>query len=316
MVTRSVTRYFSVISPAVIFCLLSVWSTSISKHFPSTIPEDWNRPNTTISSSVKIFYNVYANLANDTLGKEYVTEQMAQLLPEHKVFIRSIGARFQVESATNLQHDTEGTEVQTLKLLWDHCVTTDYPTNEKVVYIHNKGSFHPNEENDLMRLWLTRGALSKECSNMPLSCNVCSFRMSPLPHPHTPGNMWAARCEYVRELINPLDFQLKMALLYHNGDVTAENPLLGTGRYSAEHWVHSHPSIKACDLSTSDFAWGYDGLPGADDDHELKLEAAPRYNLNFYSIDKKEVKIQKGLRRWLKQYRYHKTDGLDCSLKE
>ena len=32
-----------------------------------------------------------------------------------------------------------------------------------------------------------------------LSClcavgNVCSSRMTPVPHPHTPGNMWAARC--------------------------------------------------------------------------------------------------------------------------
>lgn len=24
--------------------------------------------------------------------------------------------------------------------------------------------------------------------------NVCSSRMTPVPHPHTPGNMWAARC--------------------------------------------------------------------------------------------------------------------------
>lgn len=91
---------------------------------------------------------MYANQANAILAKKYnVMEQMAQLLQEHTVFIHSIGAHFKIENAsTNLQHDAKGAMFQTLKLLGDHCVTTDYPADEKVVYIHSKGSFHPNEE--------------------------------------------------------------------------------------------------------------------------------------------------------------------------
>ena len=155
------------------------------------------------SDHIKVFYNVYAKPGDNSSllrAMDYVKEQMSSLLPEHQVFVRSIGTQFYIQNATRLQHDEEGNEVGTLKLLWDHCQTSDN-SNQKVIYLHTKGSLHPKKENDLLRKWLTRAALSKECSNMPLSCNVCSYRMSPLPHPRTPGNMWAAKCEYINQLI-------------------------------------------------------------------------------------------------------------------
>eukprot|EP00984_Skeletonema_dohrnii_P038784 scaffold42455_cov322-Skeletonema_dohrnii-CCMP3373.AAC.1 len=93
---------------------------------------------------------------------------------------------------------------------------------------------------------------------MPISCDVCSWRFSPLPHPHNGGNMWAARCNYIRKLINPVMFPKSMAQLYHDA---GNDPWIGTGRYAAEHWVHSHPTIQACDVSTSDYNWGYKDLP-------------------------------------------------------
>jgi len=230
---------------------------------------------------IKVFYNVYANPDDDVAilrAKYYVNEQMAELLPKHQVFIRSIGKQFEVEDATQIQHDEKGEEVGTLKFLWDHCRETDNP-NEKVVYLHNKGSFHPSKENDLLRKWLTRAALSEECSNMPISCDVCSWRFSPLPHPHNSGNMWAARCNYIRKLINPVMFQTSMAQLYHDA---GNDAWIGTGRYAAEHWVHSHPTIQACDVSTSDYVWSYKDLPELHDD--FKLEAAPRYHLKGKSF--------------------------------
>ena len=238
------------------------------------------------SDRIKVFYNVYASSADDAFqrAKNIVKEQMAMLLPQHEVYVRSIGKKFKVKNATHIQHDEEGSEFGTLKLLWDHCQHSseiDNPSSDEkvVVYLHNKGSFHPKMQNDLLRKWLTRAALSKECSNMPSSCNVCSWRFSPIPHPHTSGNMWAARCEYIRKLINPMKFQLTMAQLYNT---TGENPQRGTGRYAAEHWVHSHPSIQACDLSTSGFVFGYDGIPLKDEDDEFILEAAPRYDWNTF----------------------------------
>jgi hypothetical protein len=195
---------------------------------------------------IKVFFNVYASpsdVASRQRAKQYVDEQMAMLLPEHQVFVRSIGAQLHVENATHVQHEEEGTEIGTLKLLWDHCQKEDLDDGEIVVYLHNKGSFHPKKSNDLLRKWLTRAALSKECSNMPSSCNVCSYRMSPLPHPHTSGNMWAAKCEYIKKLIDPTKFGAKMEQLYYNGAKTegVGDPGIGTGRFAAEHWVHSHP---------------------------------------------------------------------------
>jgi hypothetical protein len=233
-----------------------------------------------LNKTIKVFYNVYANPAdNSSLLRaiDYAMEQMTLLLPEHQVFVRSIGTQFEIQDATQLQHDKEGNEVGTLKLLWDYCQKNDLPDGEIVVYLHNKGSFHPSKKNDLLRKWLSRAALSKECSSMPSSCNVCSYRMSPLPHPHTSGNMWAAKCEYIKQLIDPTEFGVRMDQLYNN----KRSHFIGTGRYAAEHWVHSHPRVHPCDLSTSDYAWNYDGLPAVDN---FTLEAAPRYGWDKLSL--------------------------------
>ena len=50
---------------------------------------------------IKVFYNVYANPDDDVAilrAKYYVNEQMAELLPKHQVFIRSIGKQFEIIS--------------------------------------------------------------------------------------------------------------------------------------------------------------------------------------------------------------------------
>jgi len=111
-----------------------------------------------------------------------------------------------------------------------------------------------------MRKFLTRGALSQVCMNMPLSCNVCSSRMSPLPFAHTPGNMWLARCDYVNTLIDPLKFEEAMRTKVNLGGWGCD----AMGRHAAEHWVHSHPRVKPCDLSNSNYTWNYDGVPEDD----------------------------------------------------
>lgn len=127
-------------------------------------------------------------------------------------------------------------------------------------------------------MFLTRGALSKECANLPNTCNVCSSRMSPIPHPHTPGNMWLARCDYVSKLINPRQFAHAMQQVVGGG----ENACRGTGRYAAEHWIHSHPAARPCDLHTDPaYVWGYWPIPQGDFLKELK--PAPRFPLATYT---------------------------------
>jgi hypothetical protein len=122
----------------------------------------------------------------------------------------------------------------------------DHHADDTMVYIHNKGSFSPTKENTILRRLITPAALSRECSHMPSSCNTCSFRFSPLPHPHSPGNMWAARCSYIKLLMDPRKFKQNMSLLYPDKR-KAYPEEVGTGRYSA---VHSHPAVSPCDTST------------------------------------------------------------------
>ncbi len=228
------------------------------------------------NTTIPVFYNVFVYPDNVTLATDIVSEQMSLMRPEHKLFVRSIGFPVEIHNATHVRHDENGDEAETLGLLWDHCQDN---LDDIVVYLHNKGSFHPSEKNDIMRRFLTRGALSEECSNMPTSCDTCSSRMSPLPHPHTSGNMWVARCKYVQKLINPIKFQNTMRM-----EVSPqEEGCLGTGRFAAEHWVHSHPSVRPCDLSTSNYTWNYDGVP--EGDFEMRLEPAPRFELSRYEKD-------------------------------
>ena len=252
---------------------------SLVRHNLTTSPTADLHPNETSPDSdiVPVFYNVYAKADRISPAVSIIKEQMAQVRPEHKVFVRSIGAPVKVENTTTIRYDEEGDEIETLGLLWQHCRNH---TNDKVVYIHNKGSLHPSPANDRLRRFLTRGALSKECLNLPSSCNICSSCMSPLPHVHTSGNMWLARCEYVQKLVNPLEFDLRMARTADAEKYVSEPWCVGLGRFAAEHWIHSHPSNMPCDLSSDDYTWDYAGIPKAD--FEMKLESAPRFEINKY----------------------------------
>ena len=60
----------------------------------------------------------------------------------------------------------------------------------------------------------------------------------------------------------------------------------GTNRFAMEHWIHSHPSSKPCDLYTNPkFVWGYVHLIGAsvgERQEDFKLELGPRYEKNHW----------------------------------
>jgi hypothetical protein len=194
-----------------------------------------------------------------------------------------------VKGAIHLQHDKEGNEFESLGLLWDYCKSH---LKQKIVYLHSKGTFHPSEQNDNLRRLLTRGVLSEECSNLPDICNVCSFRMSPIPHVHTPGNMWLARCSYVNKLIDPRLFKEVMYNINKNNGDTDERfstlPCRGLERFASEHWVHSHPSVSSCDLLDDDkYVWGYWNIPSQNFSFHMRM--APRFNFTSFvpNVDEK-----------------------------
>ena len=225
-----------------------------SLHDVVPVPELVNNdapPNTIIP----VFYNLFVNNKKDASRvMDIVSEQKSFLLPEyHKSFyVQSMGGvQLNITNTTILGHRPKGNEVITLHSLWKFCKKN--PQTEKVVYLHSKGSFHPKPKNTRLRKFLTAGALSEECALVGTQCNVCSTRFSPLPHPHTPGNMWLARCDYIRKLIDPLQFEETMNSIYSartnttqckRMDDISESSCVGLGRFSAEHWVHSHPSVK------------------------------------------------------------------------
>lgn len=199
------------------------------------------------------------------------------MLPEHRVFAHSIGVPMRNLNTTILGFHQEGSEMITLHSLWEYCSINN---DAKVVYMHSKGSYHPSLDNSNLRAFLTVGALSRDCLDLPDTCNVCASRVSPVPHPHIPGNMWLARCEYIRKLIDPNLFTQKMEKVTKRFEPIGPF-CIGQGRYAAEHWVLSHPSARPCDLCTdSNFTWHYYNIPQKD--FERKLAPAPRYKLNEY----------------------------------
>ena len=134
----------------------------------------------------------------------------------------------------------------------------------------------PMPQNEMLRVFLTRGALSDECANLPDTCNVCSSRMSPFPHLHTPGNMWLARCSYIQQLVKPSEFLHLMGL--------RDNSCTGGGRNAAEHWVHAHPNNRPCDLyKEKSYTWFIWGIPKLRKfEASIELAMAPRFEPQAY----------------------------------
>ena len=210
------------------YLLHSNWSGwAISRKSSATLTAADNNNNNNVSLSnnnddsslIHIFYNLYVNNSADAhrvLGIFHEqTSMLNSQLHDINITVNSIGYKlnyFPNALLHNHKHYQEGGEDVTLRSLWEYCRAANPSHDSKVVYLHSKGSFHPNESNDNLRRFLTEGALSQECAHLPTECNVCSSRMSPHPHPHTSGNMWLARCNYITKLRDPYAFIRKVAI--------------------------------------------------------------------------------------------------------
>lgn len=264
--------------------------TSLLIHSNSTIIENDGQHGNT-NSKIHIFYNLYTKGAEDEQRvRSIVEEQFNHINPaihDTNVSITSIG--YKLSSIPNnisiSQHYNEGGEDLTLHAVWEYCKAKANNNNHhhhddtKVIYMHSKGSYHPNENNNKLRNFVTQGALSSECATLPHNCNVCSSRMSPLPHPHSSGNMWLARCDYISKLINPLAAKEgQLPPLIHE-----DNPCKGRGRYLGEHWVHSHPTVLPCDLYPGkEFTWAHLRVPTGTLQKDLMV--APRFTFQKYVL--------------------------------
>ena len=257
----------------------------------SIVTNNNNNNNVQPTEKIHIFYNLFTkNAQEEDRVRKIVEEQFGNINPTlhdvNNISITSIGHRLSNMSIT--KHYNTGGEDITLHALWEYCKHNNH-TNTKVIYLHSKGSYHPNEANNKLRNFVTRGALSTECANLPHDCNVCSSRMSPLPHPHTSGNMWLARCDYISRLFDPLlqsaTATTKMKNNVLSPQIHEDNPCMGRGRYLGEHWVHSHPTVMPCDLYPgSEFTWAHLRVPPIEREWKKELVQAPRFKFHEYVL--------------------------------
>jgi len=250
-----------------------------------------------LAPQVTVFYHVFMGSRN--LTTSIINEQMLTLhsAPPNsfEVYFTTVGKHWDLASikASGLDcstcrhraHYHEGWEPVTQQSLYEYCM--QHPTKQ-VAYMHSKGSFHSHPDNNVLRRFLMKGIVSQECVNMPATCNVCSSRFSPLPHPHTPGNMWHAKCSHIRRLLPPAVFEQTMNNFFKAHRAAAawgSSSLEGFGRYAAEHWVHSHPDTEPCDL----YAGSYVSLspidaPIRDGTWLPQLQIGIRWPLRRYSL--------------------------------
>lgn len=259
-----------------------------------------------------VFYHIFNQ--DQHITQFIVDEQLSVLRQSHSAINRinvsyiTVGHTMELSGCRqcrHLAHYEQGSEMLTLQHLFEHCRAN---LSKQVVYMHTKGSFHPTYPNTRLRHFLTKAIFSKECMVMPQTCNVCSSRFSSLPHPHVPGNMWLATCEYISQLLPPSTFEAAMSAMVRKSraaPVPSRRPMeIGMHRYSAEHWLCSHPNVSPCDLYEGPYKYGYASIP--DDGWHPNLQLAPRFPLDKYMIHRlgytKETILYWRLYEWLWHY--------------
>ena len=136
--------------------------------------------------------------------------------------------------------------------------------NDRVVYLHNKGSFSKRYNQDHVRRIVTKSALSDKCLlSSRRGANVCGAIFQFQPFLHMSANMWTTNCSYAAKLIPPLEYEAKRRDLCrsytvdifndtnfdfcpdkdHNPDGLGRESKYGFGRHAMERWIVSHPEM-------------------------------------------------------------------------
>ena len=226
---------------------------------------------------VAIFYNAYIPPDDpEGIKRSYniIEEQMAQVdesaissrvnvnlyyvsigEPFNTTFMDDLCTKYQLK-CTHVHHYEKGYEMTTEQTILDYCKEAENESHI-VSYFHNKGALHPHPDQDTSRQLLTRSALSKECIGLldAQQCNVCGSNFRSVWGPTYWGNMWSAKCNYVKKLTSPFDLEAKnnLALQTMPEEMTMslysqnmERFALGKDRYAAEQFVGNHPSLIPC----------------------------------------------------------------------
>ncbi|GAB5369585.1 hypothetical protein AAMO2058_001417700 [Amorphochlora amoebiformis] len=253
--------------------------------------------NSHVSKDVTVFYHVYLPYPHRDPTQRILQEQVEMIekspIYHHIKAVKYTTIHIPVDlhpfckKCHLVDHYPKGYEMKTLQHVYEHCVA--HPT-ERVVYIHTKGTFHNSLGNKVFRRALMRSVLSEECykARGKFGCNTCGFRYSPLPHPHFPGDMFAADCEYVSKLIPPNRASRRISVASHHVFGISKAPQkvphrsgYGVGRYAAEFWIATHPDIVPCDVYGGKYRFAYDDLP-KERLFPLDLKGPLRFPISFY----------------------------------
>ncbi len=234
--------------------------------FGSTLLDGKYRERLTLNNGVVAFYNVYAGrtVCGDIIQTQVRTIERSGLLDklDHVFYTTSgeHGEHVAIGNSSKFVHlvhfGEKGGELQTLHLLYKFCQSN--PTS-KVLYFHNKGSYHYNTENQNFVELLNCYVLNPHCIEALDDHDTCGWRISPKPYPHYSGNFWWARCDYVRKLIDPA------AAVNNRTFIEAANHMndcIGIiGRHFAETWIGTGPALHPADCMNStidsSYVWGY-----------------------------------------------------------
>jgi hypothetical protein len=184
----------------------------------------------------------------------YLTVGPTDLLPESRMNSSDFCGAYPHFRCHHLGHHTSGFEDLTLEHLHGYCRA--HPS-ERVVYLHNKGSFHSLAFlTDKWRYVLTLASTAKECIEPPDDkCNVCGLMWYTVFAVMVPGNMFTAKCEYVAKLLSPREeFPSKHQMAVGEGLLLRtrrqlmsnifgdRSDVYGFRRYLAEQWIGTYVS--------------------------------------------------------------------------
>lgn len=243
-----------------------------------------------------IFYNAYINPNSINQSLQIVEEQLNKISASShnstSFFYNVLGYNLtenmlcsQLSSNGNqkpkqckqINYYPSGDESITLQDVYEYCQVNPLSA---VVYLHDKGSFHPTGSNRRIRKVATASALSDACHYFPPEkCNLCVNKFQFLPNHHTPGAMWVGNCTYLKTLIPPKDFASRRHDMFKTVRYEANNmqqsnisivkelyciqklvenfeenqafngdqwKFLSLGRYAMEHWAFSGPNLQPC----------------------------------------------------------------------
>lgn len=239
---------------------------------------------------VVAFYNIYCDgdsydgIIKDQLGKIIESGLIDKLDIVYYATMGKQGANYVIpnEKFKHITHyGDSGSEVQTLSLLYQFCGENK---DSKVLYFHNKGSYHNNWTNVKFRQFLDCFNLNPNCIEALDTHDTCGWRISPVPQPHYSGNFWWATCKHINKLVDPL------ASVNNNTFIEVTNtlsPCIGSrDRYFPESWVGSAPLFRPSDCMSAavdtSFLYGYKFPNGITEQYCPKMNTVT--NRNEYGL--------------------------------